>query len=225
MEAVPADITILVDAGEDMADYVGSLNAQVQRIAALARPDDRLRIIAMDTYVREILPVQPARERPPLGRLTAGGLASVNDALAAALARAGDADRQHLVIAVTDGIDAMSTLTDTTVREIARQSNATLHVAQVTVAEDADPPNPPIWTTSSERRPHFCRSCHRRATGGASEPPLAPGDRFAVLRRPPRQPGAICTSGIFTDRTAAGIFKKVATTAARTTCSATRRRA
>src|SRR5262249_27212410 len=120
-------------------------------------------------------------------------------------------NRQHLVIAVSDGVDAMSALADTTVREIARQSNATLHVAQVTVAEDQNLSGPPVWKTSSERHPHFLSiEPLARYWRRFHDPPPVPGDRFAVLRETAQAKGGdLHIPGIFTDRTAAGIFKRV----------------
>ena len=61
----------------------------------------------------------------------------MNDAMVAALVREPDPDRRHLIVALTDSIDTMSTLGVPSVREVARQANATLVIAWITLSEDA----------------------------------------------------------------------------------------
>ena len=92
VQAVPADVTLLVETSDAVSGYVGSLSNQVQKIAALVRPDDRLSVMTIDTYVTEVLPRQPVLN-PQIGRFTPGGLSSANDALAMALLRHADPDR------------------------------------------------------------------------------------------------------------------------------------
>ena len=151
MQAVPADVTVLVETSDAVSGYVGSLSNQVQKIAALVRPDDRLSVMTIDTYVTEVLPRQPVLN-PQIGRFTPGGLSSANDALAMALLRHADPDRPHLVIAITNAIDTMSALDLDTVREIARESSAILHVALIDVGEEfPDPPAKPYLKSSWQR--------------------------------------------------------------------------
>ncbi len=210
-EAVPADITVLVETGDDMQDYLGSVSNQLQKILALVQPADRVRVLAIDTYVTELLPLQRASDRPAVRALTGGGLTSAHDALAAALLQSSDPQRRQLIIAITDAVDSNSTLTAETVREIATQSSAELHIAYVTLGCECPPL---VYLTSAERlgavaaqtggrRSRFWRPYHQ-------SPAYRMTHDFAVLKE-----AAVVTGGnaylpgIFTDRTAAGIFKKV----------------
>jgi tetratricopeptide (TPR) repeat protein len=168
-ESVAADITILVETGQTMKPYLGLLSEQVKKISAMVRPTDRLEVLGIDTYINELLPLTPASQQRPLGRLPLGGsLVSVNDALVAALLREPDKQRPHLVIAITDTIDSMSMADMATVRDIAKESGATLVIAWVTLSEDpmggADPVTHfPYWNTTSERE--------KRARGAMIVPP------------------------------------------------------
>jgi hypothetical protein len=150
VQAVPADVTCSSRRATP-CPATGSLSNQVQKIAALVRPDDRLSVMTIDTYVTEVLPRQPVLN-PQIGRFTPGGLSSANDALAMALLRHADPDRPHLVIAITNAIDTMSLLDLAAVREIARESSAVLHVALIDLAEEIpDPPAKPYLKSSWQR--------------------------------------------------------------------------
>ena len=109
-EAMPVDVTVLVETSRALKDYAASINEQVRRIAALVRPGDRLEILGIDDYVTVLLPFGPATRAVTLDRFAGGGLTSVNDAMVAALLREPDPDRRHLIVALTDSIDTMSTL-------------------------------------------------------------------------------------------------------------------
>ena len=176
-EAMPVDVTVLVETSRALKDYAASINEQVRRIAALVRPGDRLEILGIDDYVTVLLPFGPATRAVTLDRFAGGGLASVNDAMVAALLREPDPDRRHLIVALTDSIDTMSTLGVPSVREVARQANATLVIAWITLSEDAffvapadDPTKAPPWMTSSERRrsPRAKRRIAARRAGEAN---------------------------------------------------------
>jgi tetratricopeptide (TPR) repeat protein len=168
-ESVAADITILVETGQTMKPYLGQLSEQVKKISARVRPTDRLEVLGIDTYINELLPLKLASEQRPLGKLPLGGsLVSVNDALVAALLREPDKQRPHLVIAITDTVDSMSTADMATVRDVAKESGATLVIAWVTLSEDpsgaADPVTHfPYWSPTTERE--------RRARGAMIVPP------------------------------------------------------
>jgi VWFA-related protein len=210
-EAVPADVTVLVETGEDIQDYLGSVNKQLEKILALIRPDDRVRVLGIDTYVTEILPLQRAADRPAISKLHVGGWTSAHDALAAALLQSSDPERRQLIIAVTDAVDGISTLTAETIRDLAKQSPAELHIAYVTLACGCPPP---VYFTSAERLADV-----RALTGGRRAHTLLPYHQpavfrfthdFAVLREAAEITGGNgYLPGIFTDRTAAGIFSKV----------------
>jgi len=224
VEAVPVDVTLIVDTSEAMSDYIGSVSSQVQRIAALVRPGDRLCVMQVDTYVTELFPMLRAATHPTIGEFAAGGLASVNDALAAALLRPVEPNRRHLIIALTDGIDTMSALGITAVRDIARQSGATLHLAWVTM-EEVNPLcgsggcPPPYWMTNQERLSEYrcaegrCAPTHR-FWAPYKEPP---GNHHYPKDLAPMREVAEVTGGQmhdrgaipFVERTVSAIFDKV----------------
>ena len=219
-EAVPADITIVVETSAAMKNYLGTLNEQVRKIAALVRPTDRFEVLGVDTYVEEILPLQYAAQQLPIPKLHPGGLASVNDALVAALLREPDQERPHLIIAMTDTIDTMSGTTMKTVRDVARYSDATLIIAWVTLS--ADPKGfgsyPELtWSTSAENLERYSRGATERTqpkTRGwlphYDPPPHRTLSAFAALKEAAEMTGgALHPPGVFTDRTAAAIFDKL----------------
>lgn len=127
VEAVPVDVSILLDTNQGVADDVRGFPDEVRRIAALLRPSDRLRVMTIGHNVADLVPVQTAAELPEVRQVAAHGLASAHDGIAAALIRSVDPNRRHLVIALTNGIDEVSALPASAVRDLARRSNATLY--------------------------------------------------------------------------------------------------
>jgi hypothetical protein len=224
-EAVPVDVTVLLETSAAFKDYAASINEQVRRIASLVRPGDRLEILGIDDYVTVLLPLGPATRASMIGRFSGGGLTSVNDALVAALLRDPDPDHRHLIIALTDSIDTMSTLGVSAVRDVARQSNATLVVAWITLGEDPffvppadDPTMPPPWMTSSERLDRHVRTqgSQRAApvrqvwTPHREPPPGRTIYAFDTLREAVESTGgSLHPPGFFSERNAAAIFDKI----------------
>ncbi len=218
LEAVPADVTVLVETSDAVSASIGSMSDQVQKIAALVRPFDRLSIVDIDTYVTELLPMQPVLN-PELGKLTGGGRSSANDALAAALLRHVDPDRPHLIIAITNAVDTMSALDLATVRGLARESSGVLHVALIDIGEDfPDPPAKPFLKSSQQRlnsarcgTSFQCSLTHLFWRARDDRPfGLFHYEDFDPLREAAEITGGkMYLPGVFTDRTAAGIFNKV----------------
>jgi hypothetical protein len=237
-ESLPVDVTILMETGEAIENYRKTLNEQVRRIAAMMRPTDRIEVLGIDNYVSVLVPFGPPTRSLSVGAFRGGGMMSVNDALVAALLREPDPDRQHLVIAMTDSIDTMSTLNVATVRDVAKQSGATLVVSWITLSEDGDPcigcPIPP-WATASERLERHVRAPRtlfpQPMLGGIGtsvvavnrtvparqqwlphyDPPRGRTfDAFALLREAAEfTGGAVHPPGVFKDRNAAAIFDKI----------------
>jgi len=165
--AVPADITLIVDTSEAMSDYLASVNAQVKKIAAMIRPTDRFELIGVSSYVEPLLPMRPAAEQRVVPALVPHGLCAINDALVAALLREPDGDRPHLIIALSDTVDTMSTTTMETVRETAKYSSSILTIAWTTMDLLPPPPQvggPPIARTTAERRAIQQQDAGRMAT-------------------------------------------------------------
>jgi VWFA-related protein len=207
LEAIPVDITVLLDVTEDDAGYGKGLVEQARKIIALARPADRVRVMSVSNAVTDVIPRQPAEAAPRVPDLEERGLPSTQDGLAAALMRQIEPDRRHLIIALTDGIDAVSTLDASAVRDIARRSTATLYVAQVTLALDTVD-GKPMYIGHHERT---LRDRSQVALlGELTRDFWRPYDdeQFDTLKEAAEITGGeLYLPGIFTNRTASAIFE------------------
>jgi len=211
-EALPVDVTVLVETSRAMKDYAKSINGHVHDILSEVRPTDRIEILGIDDYVNVLLPFGPPNRPVDMSHVPTGGMASVNDALVAALVREADPDRRHLIVAITDTIDTMSALDMAAVRDVARHSNATLELVWVTMSGTA----PPSWTTSAERvDAHVRGPAQRRSPRRAQWTPHyepRPNRTFAdfdVIREAAELTGGQLRVGSLIDRNAAIIFRKV----------------
>ena len=136
--AVPVDLTLVVDvSGGDPVwwgtprpgpEIAGRLTDIVRRAGTVLRADDRLRLLTIDTYATQVLPIQPVTTPVKVERVASDGLSSLQDALAAALLQAVEPDRRHLVVAFTKADDTISTIDAQTLGDLARRSDAVLHV-------------------------------------------------------------------------------------------------
>jgi len=150
LEAVPATVTIIIDIGDFMSETIKSFIDDIRKIAAMVRPDDEVRLMGIDTYVRDLVPLRKSSEWPQIDRIATNGLASATDALAAAIMRQHDPNRQHLIVAMTNGVDTGSVLDIHALTEIARRSSAPLYIVPADlVLEDAGPPK--VFSTRQER--------------------------------------------------------------------------
>ncbi len=211
-DALPVDVTVLVETSRAMRDYAKSVNAHVRELMSQIRPTDRIEILGIDDYVNVLLPFGAPKRPFDVSQIPTGGLASVNDALVAALLREADPDRQHLIIAITDTIDTMSALDMATVRDVARHSSATLELVWVTMSGTA----PPSWTTSAERVDAHGRGPAQRRSPQRAQwtPHYEPGPNrtfadFDVIREAAEVTGGQLRVGSLIDRNAAIIFRKV----------------
>jgi len=212
-EPLPVDITVLVETSRAMKDYAKSINGHVRDIMSEVRSTDRIEIIGIDDYVNVLLPFGSPKRPFDVTQIPTGGMASVNDALVAALLREADPDRQHLIIAITDTIDTMSALDMTAVRDVARHSSATLELAWVTMAiEEASP----SWSSSAERLERHSRGAAQRRSPNRAQwtPHYNPRPNrtladFDLLKEAAELTGGQLRLGGFIDRNAAIIFRKV----------------
>lgn len=219
MEALPVDVTVLVETSYAFKDYAKSVNNHVRSIASRVHPGDRLEILGIDSYVNVLLPFGPPGRTFDVEQFPRGGMTSVYDAIAAALMREADPDRQHLVIAITDTIDTMSTLNMAAVAALARQSGATLVLSWVTMAVEGAPMGvPPPWMTSWERVDRHTgrfgpaqRTVPRRQqwTPHYDPPPGRNIYAFDVLREAADLTGGGLHIGGFIERNSAIVFDKV----------------
>ena len=208
MEDVPVDVSILLDDVMDVADDIKGMTENIGKIVGMVRPTDRVRVMSIGPYVRDLIPAQPAAAIKSFGPWTPKGLSSAFDGLAAALLRPVEPDRRHLIIAITNGVDATSAIDIRALRDIAKRSSATLHIAQVDMDKEINPPNPPIYRTGIERL-----TAAKRAA--SNEPikyfwrPMADNQQEVLEVIADSTGGKLYLPGVFTDRSAAAIFKKV----------------
>ena len=134
MGAVPIDVTLFLDTSNSVAGDLDGLKADLAKIAAMLRPDDRLRLLVFDDQIRDVFGWRAAGT-PDLDRairaVGTGQISSVYDGILLALMHRPDPDRRHLVVAMSDGRDAGSVVDSASVREVARRAEAVLHVIQV----------------------------------------------------------------------------------------------
>ena len=144
--SVPIDVTLVLDtsgnpAGAwtewvDKTKVAHALNAEVRQVANLLRPTDRLRVLAIDRYVRQLNAFTPVSALRPVRLVEIDGLGSVYDTLTAALLHDVEPWRRHVVIARTKGRDSMSSASAKAVGAIAERSDALFHLVVMETALD-----------------------------------------------------------------------------------------
>ncbi len=203
MTEVPADITIIMDINHMMSGTIRSMVPEIARVVKFVRPGDRVRLMTIDTYVRDLIPLRPVETFPFFESLATREWASAQDALAAALMR--DAgERRHLIVAVTNGVDTSSTIDLPTLEQIARRASATLHIVTPDLfREDDDKFGNNVFSTRYERdrktrvgfQSRFWRFHHERPFEAHEAIALGTGGSWTI-------------PGIFTDQNAGVIFKR-----------------
>lgn len=168
VEAVPIDVTLVLDTSGSAAGAIRRLLADVQTIAGRLRAADRFRLLTIDTYVHQLLPMQPAGRQVWPSRMPYNGASAVHDALVAGLLTPVDVDRRHLVVAMTDGVDTTSTLDADAVRRVAGRTDAVLHIVALS-GHAAPSPVPANWLPRRDADLEILQEAARR-TGGELYP-------------------------------------------------------
>lgn len=137
-EEVPVDTTVIVDLSGSTKDAWQRIRRDAERIVSTLRPIDRIRILAIDTYVHEVIPMQPAGAVKLPAQTEAGGVSPVRDAISAALIAQPDPERRRLTVALTDALDTKSITEASMLYEVARRSDSVLHVVAVPFALPAN---------------------------------------------------------------------------------------
>lgn len=161
--AVPVDVTIVLDASGSTERIVGRLQRDAQQMLRSLTAGDRVRLLTIGQFVHEILPMQPAGGADASAQLRGEGLSPVFDAIGVALMRPPEPDRRHVVMAMTDGYDTISSLDAARLRQIAARSEAVLHVLVVSPAQGN--PRVPGWLPHQEFDEEALRAA-AEATGG-----------------------------------------------------------
>ena len=141
-EAVPIDVTLFLDTSPSLSGLLEELKRDIARIAAMLRPGDRLRLLTFGYQVDDVFGWRPAGADLPLDVARVGRLSSVSDAILLALLHRPQVDRRHLVIAMTDAMDAGSQVEMSQLRGVSERAEAVLHV-MVMPSSYMPPPNMP----------------------------------------------------------------------------------
>ena len=138
--AMPLDVTLLVDVSSHTSgvwDFevpahktAAVLEEDVPAIAAILRPQDRIRLLTADTYIKQVAGMRSAAEPVPTGGAPMHGLPAVYDALVTAMLRRPEAGRRQLIVAWTKALDFISVADAEAVRDVARHSDAVVHIIE-----------------------------------------------------------------------------------------------
>lgn len=132
IDTVPMDVTFLVDvSGSVNGKALEKIKLDVQEMASLMMPNDRVRLVSFARDAVDVFGVKPGGATLDLSRITAGGTSSFYDALIMTLAASSATDRPHLVFAVSDGRDNSSFSPADSVVSVARNSAAVLCITLV----------------------------------------------------------------------------------------------
>jgi VWFA-related protein len=129
VEQGPIDVTLLLDvSGSVEGPLLERLKTSVRDTARLLRPDDRLRVIAVQHILHEVVPMASAAQAPVIDALKADGGTALYDGLAAAMMRTSSPGRRQLVVAYTDGGDASSITSEERALAVSLQADAVVHL-------------------------------------------------------------------------------------------------
>jgi VWFA-related protein len=130
--AVPIDATLFLGTNnQSSTGLLGSLNADIKKIVALLRPDDRVRLLTLENQVTDIFGWRVSGDPDAVANVQVGGVQSLYDACFLALMHRPDPDRRHLILAISDGVEFGSVVDSSTVRDVARRAEAVLHLVFV----------------------------------------------------------------------------------------------
>ena len=155
VQAIPVDVSLVVDLSGSTSGQLDRYRSDVLGIARAIRPTDRLRVITFANRVNQLLALSPGGTTPPVASMESAGASSVYDGIAAALIRAVDIDRRHLIVAFTDGGENASILTLEDLLAVAQRSESVLHLSRnaadalTTVAEATGGANHANWIQRS----------------------------------------------------------------------------
>jgi len=170
-EALPIDVTLVVDTSASVITSLERFRADVRTIVTSLRTDEQIRLITFDTDIRQLLAMQAPSPRPPVREIRLGDRTSLVDAITLAMARARRPDRRHLVFVFTDGYDTSSVLDYGGLPDLAGRIDGLLHIMLVAPTDALDP---------IARQKLSLLGAAAARTGGAIYPATA-GDRNIVL--------------------------------------------
>jgi len=137
-EKVPLDLTLLLDLSSSVdGPQLQRLKTAVIDTAALLRPDDRIRLVAISQVLHEVFSLRPKGAAMLLDGLSAEGATSLYDGMAATMMRPSEPGRRQLIVAFTDGHDSTSIIDETAAKAIARITDSVVDVVVPVAGGDA----------------------------------------------------------------------------------------
>ena len=133
IDPLPIDVSLVVDELRHSEYAAKKRHPYIEEIKALLMRGDRFGIVSVGSDVRERVPMgalpvaaetKPAETKPT----EPSDQAAVFDGVARALLRTTPPGRQHVVIVLTEGYDAFSFTSPQALSDIARRSDARMHV-------------------------------------------------------------------------------------------------
>jgi len=128
IETLPIDLTLIQDASGSISNQIERMRADIRAVAAMLKPDDRLRLLTFATHVAAPFGFQAGGTVPPLETVQPSGATSFYNALVSALLTTPPSERRQLIVAFSDGLDTMSFLDAADVGSAAARTDAVLHV-------------------------------------------------------------------------------------------------
>jgi VWFA-related protein len=163
-ETLPVDVTLLVDTSASVITSLERFRSDVTAIVRSLQREEQIRLITFDTDVRQLLPMQPPSDHPPVRQIQLGDRTSLIDAVTFAMARTWRPDRRHFIFVFTDGYDTSSMLGYGALTELASRIDGLLHVVLVPAGDSLEP---------SSRLKMDALAAAATRTGGALYPPTA----------------------------------------------------
>lgn len=133
-QTLPIDVSLVLDTSASEKPQGDGMRRELEKIEAVLGPEDRLEVMTIDTYVHQVFPMLAPSAHPPFSPTASAGLSSIYDAIAAAMLQPVLPNRRHLVVVLTDGYDTISTLDAPAIRDLARRSDAALHIVSAIAA-------------------------------------------------------------------------------------------
>jgi len=185
IEGVPIDLTLFFDTSTSFIGNLDSLKADLQKIAELLRPQDRMRLLAFDDEVDEVVPWTGAGVALNLDRLHDARISSVYDGLAAAMMYQPDPSRRHLIVAMTDGADFNSAVSSVRLLDVSAHVEGVLHLIVIgsRIPPRNDEPQPPIVRGPDALGMDRLRTVAERTGGQMYTPFFGTGDTLKTFTR------------------------------------------
>jgi hypothetical protein len=172
-DAVPIDVTLVVDTSPSVISSLPQFRADVRTISEGLQPTEQIRLMAFDTEVRQLSRMLPPSPDLPIREIRVGETTSLADAMVLALARARRPDRRHLVFVFTDGFDTSSMLSYEALPDLASRTDSIVHIALVRPS-GADVPS---------RGAIEALAAAAARTGGSLYPPVAKDEGIVTAFR------------------------------------------